>query len=165
LAAFAIDAVAVVASFGLAANVLVFSVRVVLGVDVDTGNPDNRWWLAGYLLWGLLYFWVSPAISGRTMGKWLVGVRIVQRDGAPLRSRAAFTRVVTLPVSLASLGVGLVGIVVGKERRALHDVVAGSVVVYDWGDRAAEMSAPLTRWLSRQGALELSTPGRDRPAT
>jgi hypothetical protein len=31
----------------------------------------------------------------------------------------------------------------------MHDAAAGSVVVYDWGDRPAEMSAPLTRWVSR----------------
>jgi uncharacterized RDD family membrane protein YckC len=159
LAEFAIDASAVIASFGLIANVFVFSVRVVLGVDVETSNTQNRWWLAGYVLWALLYYWVSLAISGRTIGKWLVGVRVVQRDGAPLRTGAAFVRVVALPLSLASLGIGLVGVVVGKERRALHDVLAGSVVVYDWGDRPAEMSAPLTRWLDRQGALEPPAPG------
>jgi hypothetical protein len=37
------------------------------------------------------------------------------------------------------------------ERRALHDVLAGSAVVYDWGDRPAEMPAPITRWFARHG--------------
>jgi len=159
LAEFAIDGLAVVALFGVAANVLVFSARVVLGASVDTNDSGNYWWLAGYLGWVLLYYWVSLAITGRTIGKWLVGVRVVERDGSPLRTGAAFVRVVTLPVSLASLGLGLVGIVIGNERRALHDVLAGSVVVYDWGDRPAEMPAPLTRWLNRQGALEVPPPG------
>jgi hypothetical protein len=39
----------------------------------------------------------------------------------------------------------------GLERRALHDVLAGSAVVYDWGDRPAEMPAPITRWFARHG--------------
>jgi hypothetical protein len=49
------------------------------------------------------------------------------------------------------LGLGLVGVVIGRERRALHDVFAGSVVVYDWGDRPAELPAPLTRWIADHG--------------
>ena len=149
----------IVLSFGIAANIVVFLVRLVLGVDVSTSNTDNRWWLVSYLTWALLYFWVSTAITGRTIGKWLVGVRIVERDATPLRTGPALVRVLVLPISIAVFGLGLVGIVIGKERRAWHDRAAGTVVVYDWGDRPAEMPAPLTRWLSRQGTMELSADG------
>jgi hypothetical protein len=31
----------------------------------------------------------------------------------------------------------------------MHDAAAGTVVVYDWGDRPAEMNAPLTKWVNR----------------
>lgn len=158
LAAFAIDLLMLVVLFSFIVNVFVFVIRLVLGVDIDTDNTDNIWWLLGYVLWAFLYFFVSLAISGRTTGKWLVGNRVVERDGTPLRSGPAFIRVVTLPISLVSFGLGLVGIVVGKEHRALHDVLAGTVVVYDWGDRPAEMPAPLSRWLARQGAMELPAP-------
>jgi uncharacterized RDD family membrane protein YckC len=158
LAEFAIDAFMIVTLFGVAANVVTFLVRTVLGIDVDTSNTDNNWWLVSYLVWALLYFWVSTGITGRTIGKWLVGVRIVERDGSPLRTGPALVRVLVLPVSLASFGLGLVGIVIGRERRAWHDMAAGTVVVYDWGDRPAEMPAPLSKWLSRQGALELPAP-------
>ena len=48
------------------------------------------------------------------------------------------------------LGLGLIGIVVGKHRKALHDWAAGSTVRYDWGDRPAELPAPLTAWLRRR---------------
>ena len=33
----------------------------------------------------------------------------------------------------------------------VHDVLAGSTVVYDWGDRPAEIPAPITRWFARHG--------------
>jgi uncharacterized RDD family membrane protein YckC len=158
LTEFIIDITLIVALFGVTANVILFCARVVLGIDVSTSNTDNIWWLVAYLGWAFTYFFVSLAITGRTIGKWLVGVRVVERDGTPLRTRAALVRVLTLPLSLLSFGLGLVGIVIGTERRALHDVLAGSVVVYDWGDRPAEMPAPLTRWLSRQGTLELAVP-------
>jgi hypothetical protein len=45
------------------------------------------------------------------------------------------------------LGLGYIGIVIGEERRALHDVCAGTTVVYDWDARAARW-----RLLSRQAA-------------
>jgi uncharacterized RDD family membrane protein YckC len=163
LAEFAIDAFAIVTLFGVAANVAVFVIRLVFGVDISTTNTDNNWWLVSYLIWALLYFWVSTAITGRTIGKWLVGVRIVERDGSPLRTGPALVRVLVLPVSLASFGLGLVGIVIGRERRAWHDMAAGTVVVYDWGDRPAEMPAPLSKWLSRQGTLELPAPVVESP--
>jgi hypothetical protein len=37
-----------------------------------------------------------------------------------------------LPLSFLPLGFGLVGIVVGREHRALHDVLAKTTVVYAW---------------------------------
>jgi hypothetical protein len=55
-----------------------------------------------------------------------------------------------MPVSFLLLGLGLVGIVTGREHRALHDVVAGSAVVVDFGDRPAELPGPLSRFLARQ---------------
>lgn len=166
LTGFIIDIALIVTLFGVTANVVLFCVRVVLGIEVSTSNTDNIWWLIAYLLWAFSYLFVSLAITGRTIGKWLVGVRVVERDGTPLRTRAALIRVLALPLALLSLGIGLVGIVIGKERRALQDVLAGTVVVYDWGDRPAEMPAPLSRWLNRQGTLELPTvtpPGTGLP--
>ena len=45
---------------------------------------------------------------------------------------------------------------VDRERRALHDMLARTAVVYDWGERPAKLPAPLTRYLERKGvALEL----------
>lgn len=48
--------------------------------------------------------------------------------------------------------------ILGRERRALHDVIAGSAVVYDWGDRPAQLPAPLTRWLERRGVAVAQAP-------
>jgi len=51
------------------------------------------------------------------------------------------------PLSFLLLGLGFVGIVIGRERRALHDVIAGTTVVYDWDARSARL-----RLLTRQAA-------------
>lgn len=153
LAAFAIDSFAIVVLYGVIVGVIAFTVRLVTGYEINTDETANAWWLLGYILWAFLYFWISTAITGRTFGKWLIGTRIVERDGSPLRGRSAFIRVLTLPLSFLIFGLGFVGIVIGEEHRALHDVFAGTVVVYDWGDRPAEMPAPLTRFLNRREAL------------
>jgi hypothetical protein len=52
-----------------------------------------------------------------------------------------------------TLGIGYVGIVVGKERRAIYDVIAGTTIVYDWDARAARW-----RLLSRQAAEAADAP-------
>ena len=158
LAAFALDSFAIVVLYGVIVAVIAFTVRLVTGYEVNTDG--TAWWLLGYVFWAFLYFWVNTAITGRTAGKWLIGLRIVERDGSPLRGRAAFIRVVTMPLSFLIFGLGLVGIVIGEEHRALHDVFAKTVVVYDWGDRPAEMPAPLTRFVNRrQAQLVESAPG------
>ena len=57
-------------------------------------------------------------------------------------------RALVYPLSFI-LWLGLIPIVTGKRRRALHDWAAGSTVVYDWGDRPSELPAPVTDWLRR----------------
>lgn len=93
----------------------------------------------------------------------IVGLRIVTRAGAPVSGGRAFIRVLTMPLSFALFGLGLLGVVVDRERRALHDVLAGSTVVYDWGDRTATMPTPLPRWLEQRTApvQHRTRPGRD----
>jgi uncharacterized RDD family membrane protein YckC len=106
----------------------------------------------GLVAWFFAYWWASTAVAGRTPGMALVGLRVVTRSGEPVSGGRAFLRVLTLPLSFAVFGLGLLGIVFDRERRALHDVVAGSTVVYDWGDRTASMPTPLARWLQQHAA-------------
>lgn len=164
LAAFAADTTVIIGGYSAVVAVVTFALRAVLGVEIALDQPDSRWWAVLYLLWAFLYQTVSLAISGRTPGKWLAGVRVVARDGSPLRTRSAVIRVVTFPLSLALFGLGLIGLLIGRERRALHDIAAGTVVVYDWGDRRAELPGPLTRYLEREGALTAPVPGPVGPA-
>jgi uncharacterized RDD family membrane protein YckC len=44
-----------------------------------------------------------------------------------------------LPFSLLFLGLGFAGILLGDRRRALHDVIAGTAVIYSWDARAARL--------------------------
>jgi uncharacterized RDD family membrane protein YckC len=109
-------------------------------------------------LWAFAYTYTSLAVAGRTLGMGLVGLRVVTRQGATIGGRAAFVRTLVLPVSILCLGLGLVGIVFGRENRAWHDQAAHTCVVYDWGARTAQLPGPLTEFLARHQAESDSAP-------
>jgi uncharacterized RDD family membrane protein YckC len=73
------------------------------------------------------------------LGAAVVGLEVVQADGSPIRPRQALVRVVAFPLSLLLFGLGFVGILVQREHRALHDLIAGTAVVYGWDARAARL--------------------------
>ena len=109
-----------------------------------------------FTVYGFSYFWISLALTGRTVSQALVGLKVVRTSGEPLGPGAAAVRTAVLPFSFALFGAGAVMALVDRRRRALHDVVARSSVVYDWGDRPAALPAPLTRYLERK---TVSAPG------
>jgi uncharacterized RDD family membrane protein YckC len=109
-------------------------------------------------VWAFVYFAVPMAFTGRTFAKAVVGLRVVRSDGAPLHVDQAAIRVLVLPFSFLLLGLGLVGAVFGRRRRALHDLAARSVEVIDWGDRPAAIPTPLNEWLERRREAEPTQP-------
>jgi len=120
---------------------------------LDRSAPDlaGGWATAALFGWIGAYLVLATIIAGRTIGKALVGLRVVRRDGTAVGPRSALLRVVFLPISTSFFAAGLLWSLVDRERRAFHDVLARTVVVYDWGDRPAELSGPLTAFLRRHG--------------
>jgi uncharacterized RDD family membrane protein YckC len=155
LAAFALDWFVVSVLSAVFVWVTTTLLSVFTGHDVTPGDASGGWYLAGFVMWFLLYLFVTLALFGRTVGMAVCGLRVTAADGAPLRPRQAFKRTVVFPFSFI-LGLGLIGIVYGERHRALHDVAAPSLVRYDWGDRPAAMPAPLTQFLQKRG-VELTT--------
>jgi uncharacterized RDD family membrane protein YckC len=149
-AAFLIDWFIVFGVYGLMVSGTVFVLTTFFGINVDPA-ANSIWTVAGFVAWAFTYAAVSLTIRGHTIGKALVGLTVVTQEGLPIGPRRASVRTLAFPLSFLVLGLGLLGIVLGKERRALHDVIAGTAVVYDWGDRPAELPAPMTRWLESRG--------------
>lgn len=149
LVANALDALVVVVSFVALTASVAFVLDLVFGVDVAPDDASMAW-LVGAAVWSFLLLWASLAVTGRTPGGALLGLRVVSRDGSPLPPARSAVRVVVLPFSASLFGLGYVGVVVDRERRALHDLVAGSTVVYDWGDEVATLPTPVDRWLARR---------------
>jgi uncharacterized RDD family membrane protein YckC len=77
---------------------------------------------------------VLPAWTGRSLGKWATALRIERRDGVPLSiGRALLRHLVGYPLTLLTLGVGFLLAAFSAEGRALHDLLAGTVVVRSRG--------------------------------
>ena len=85
----------------------------------------------------------------------VLGIKVVEREGPPVRPSHAAIRALVLPISIATV-VGMLGVVFDARQRALHDVAAKTAVVYDWGDRPAELPAPLSQWLTDHGVDDVS---------
>jgi uncharacterized RDD family membrane protein YckC len=136
--AYAIDLAICSGVFALALALVSYAAKVV------TGQPVN--WSRGsvaidiiFTAWLLFYLGYSWAASGRTLGMAALGVRVVRADGTALDARRAALRALVFPLSFIFFGLGLVGILVQREHRALHDLVAGTAVVYSWDARAARL--------------------------
>jgi uncharacterized RDD family membrane protein YckC len=151
LLAIMLDTLVVTTGFTLIVTVVGFLVDLLSGSSL-TISETGPWYAIGLGVWAFLYVWLSLTVFGKTIGKTVLGLRVVGADGTvALHSSRAFVRTLTYPISIAVFGLGLLGIVWGKERRAWHDHFAGSAVVYDWGSRAAQMPSPLADWLERRG--------------
>jgi uncharacterized RDD family membrane protein YckC len=138
--AYAVDLGVISVVFGLTLAAVSFAASLVSGHTINwyRGNGDIVIAIL-YGCWWLLYFGYSWAANGKTFGMALIGVRVVGTEGDAAGPRRAIIRVLVFPFSFLLLGLGFVGVLVGREHRALHDVVAGTCVVYIWDARAARL--------------------------
>ncbi len=64
----------------------------------------------------------------------------MRKDGTALGGRHAVVRVIAFPLSSVLFGFGFLLILLKRDRRALHDLIASSsAVVYSWNARAARL--------------------------
>jgi uncharacterized RDD family membrane protein YckC len=145
--AFAIDLTVSSAVFALALAAISYGVHVVTGNNVNW-NRSNIVVAVIFVLWEFVYFGYSWAVSGRTFGMAALGIRVVGADGSVLEPRRGVVRALVFPLSFLLFGLGFLGILVQREHRALHDLIAGSAVIYSWDARAARL-----RFLARQADL------------
>ena len=86
--------------------------------------------LVGFLIGGSLFvaFW---ALVGQTPGMRLLSIRLDVNGSREVGLRRAVRRIVAIPISFLPLGLGFLAILLSPERRAWHDRIAGTTVVYD----------------------------------
>jgi uncharacterized RDD family membrane protein YckC len=138
LTAYVIDVAFSTGVFTLAVAGASFVASVITNQSVSW-NRTNIAVTIIYLLWEFLYFAYSWAASGKTFGMALLGVRVISADGAAATARQAVIRTLAFPLSFLLLGLGFLGILLQHDRRALHDLIAGTAVIYSWDARAARL--------------------------
>jgi uncharacterized RDD family membrane protein YckC len=130
LTAYAIDSFLLSALLAGGSAVAAYLVALVTDrhLHLSTSRPLAT---VGLVVWWMVYFAGSWAVTGRTPGMAVFGLRVVLVDGRPATVGAAILRAATFPLSVALLGLGFLGILFQQQRRALHDLIAGTTVVYD----------------------------------
>jgi uncharacterized RDD family membrane protein YckC len=115
---------------------VVFLVRVGLWLAAGLGALAPRFHLVAHAL-GVTWLGFAPAAyfvlghgtAGQTVGKRLVGVRVIDEGGAPLGYVRALGRCVATVLAALPLGIGLIMAAARADRRGLHDLLAGTRVV------------------------------------
>lgn len=147
MVAFAVDVGASWGVFTLSLAGITYAIHLVTGATIDPakGTISAFLVLLSFVAWEFVYFAYQWSLSGKTVGMALLGVRVVATEGEPITGRQALIRTLTLPLSFLLFGLGFIGILLNKDRHALHDRCARTVVVYSWDARAARL-----RWLAKQ---------------
>jgi uncharacterized RDD family membrane protein YckC len=138
LLAYGLDLVISSSLFTLAVAAVDFVVSIVVGHVVHWTRSDSVVVSVLYAVWLFLYFAYSWATTGRTPGMVVMGIRVVRADGGHAETWRAVVRTLVLPISVALWWLSLPLILVQREHRAPHDLVAGTAVVYAWDARAAK---------------------------
>lgn len=151
LLAYGADLLIVSATYGASLALLQFAINI-----ATPWNPELKKGyvivIIGQLLWATVYFGGSWIIFARSPGMSLLGLRIVRSDGSNLDRRHALVRLIAFPLGFLTLGIGFLGIIVGRSHRALYDVIASTAVIYDWDAEAARLSNLATRGARRREA-------------
>lgn len=137
LAAFALDQTVATASFTLGVAVVDGTLSLVTNGDIQLDTTGILIGLVAFSLWLFAYYAYPWAVSGKTLGMSVLGIQVVAADGDDCSARSAMLRTIALPLSFLTLGIGFLPILFGRHRRALHDRIAGTAVVYSWDARAA----------------------------
>ncbi len=124
-------------------------------------NGLVRWLVTiagGFLSFGI-YSIVAWMLVGKTVGKALMGLRVLGQDGRRLTFSQALIRALGYYVSGLALFIGFLWVLVDDRRQAWHDKLARTVVVYEWDAQYEERYVSAVRALDdsnqrRQAARE-----------
>jgi uncharacterized RDD family membrane protein YckC len=93
---------------------------------------------AFFLLFQYLYLVFFFSTTGQTVGKAIMGLRVVTIDGKRMGVRRSFIRALCYTLSLAPLGLGFLWVLGEDRRKAWHDKIAHTYVLYVWDARYEE---------------------------
>ena len=92
--------------------------------DPDWSRYDNIMLVAD-----ALYFTLTVSLFSTTVGKWLLGMRVLKTDGSRVNPLRAFARYVAYIPSTLLLLIGFLMIGFSSDKRGLHDRLCDTMVV------------------------------------
>jgi len=134
LVAFSMDAVLITMTVGLLAWV-VFQVEALFEGFIHRDFRLQNTYLIVIPFVIVLYYVGSWAFTGATIGKWFLGLRVVRADGQPPTFWRSLIRFIGYGLSAIVFFLGFLWVLVDEQRRAWHDRLAGTWVIYDFQRR------------------------------
>jgi uncharacterized RDD family membrane protein YckC len=131
--AFAIDGVIICVISSILFVLCFIGYKVGLAAHDRTLSSENSQGLIIFLTWGWMflvtsYFVIFHGLEGQTVGKWLLGLRVIGEHGARLSYKRASLRWLG-ELMLAPLVLGILWIIWSPEKRAWHDYLARTWVI------------------------------------
>jgi uncharacterized RDD family membrane protein YckC len=124
---------ALLIDYVILASIVVFGTliaRMLGGGARAAGSSAETIGVAAAFVVAVLDLAIFPGLTGLTLGKWSTGLRIKRTDGSNLGiGRAVLRHFVGYPLSFLFLGLGFLIATVTVRGRALHDIIAGTLVV------------------------------------
>jgi uncharacterized RDD family membrane protein YckC len=135
LFAFVVDlgVVAVIVAIGGGVASLIDAAIERMGLDPPVDMTVIFVWMIPVLV-GAYYtmFW---SLTGRTVGKWLMGLKVIGTDGRPPSVSHSILRFLGYGLSAITFWLGYAWVLIDDERQAWHDHMARTWVVYDYARR------------------------------
>ena len=147
--AFIVDCVVTIAVFMLVLGAASFAASVLTGSSIHWSRA-NTWVIVAFFVWEFLYYAYYWTATGKTPGMVLLGVQVVGQDETSVGTKRGLVRTLAFPLSFVLLGLGFLGILLQRDRRALHDLIAGTAVVYSWDAREARLRSLAREGIGRQ---------------
>jgi len=107
---------------------------LMVGYEIDVeGDIGISSLLASYyataVVMNLFYFTWFHGITGQTIGKRILGLKVIRTTGEPVNPGMAFLRWVGYIVSSMIFYLGFIWIAFDKKKQGWHDKIAGTIVI------------------------------------
>lgn len=127
--ALAIDAAALTVGFAVASGVVGLILSLFTSVRVDSTEAVLST-VGSWTVVVAVYFVLSWTAAGQTAGMWLMRVQVVDADGDPPHLARSALRLAGAVLGAIPLFAGYFLVLFDDRRRALHDMIAHTTVVY-----------------------------------
>jgi uncharacterized RDD family membrane protein YckC len=123
--ALVVDLVIVVILWGVGTQLAVWLARLAPHLDLVALAFERAW----QIFVPVAYFTLGHGTRGQTIGKRILGARVIDEGGEPIGYLRALGRCAATAVAALPFGIGLAVAGLRRDRRGLHDFLAGTRVV------------------------------------